>query len=249
MVAVSTGPNRVRPRTRPPCSALGCVVCYRDDNPRSRTFGITRQLRMPIADGWTGHRRDVGRRGPTVHRTYVLSSSCSHCPARGVPELLPPRVAGVHRCEDVHVGVRVLSPPAERPSREPSERRVRTPCGYGSTAPTGTLETCVPTPAKRPDPSATSRRAGRPERPQQPRHNVRPRRRHWCWRLPRNRPALARLGAGVRHRCSDQGHAEGGRRVDRAPATAEAMAPASEARNLTSTRSRSNPQTRTARVY
>lgn len=47
-------------------------------------------------------------------------------------------------------------PPAERPSREPSERRVRTPCGYGSTAPTGTLETCVPTPAKRPDPSATS---------------------------------------------------------------------------------------------
>ena len=156
MVAVSTGPNRVRPRTRPPCSALGCVVCYRDDNPRSRTFGITRQLRMPIADGWTGHRRDVGRRGPTVHRTYVLSSSCSHCPARGVPELLPPRVAGVHRCEDVHVGVRVLSPPAERPSREPSERRVRTPCGYGSTAPTGTLETCVPTPAKRPDPSATS---------------------------------------------------------------------------------------------
>jgi hypothetical protein len=55
--------------------------------------------------------------------------------------------------DTVVVSLRVGMRPAERPPREPSEHRVRTPCGYESVVPTGTLETFVPTPAQRPDPA------------------------------------------------------------------------------------------------
>jgi hypothetical protein len=96
--------------------------------------------------------------GVSVHRTHVLSSSRLRTPSAGGvgPESLHLGSPIFPGAKTVVVTIRVFVPPGRASSARPSERRVRAPCGYVPVVPTGTLETFVPAPAKRPGPTDNS---------------------------------------------------------------------------------------------
>jgi len=173
--------------------------------------------------------------GVSVHRTHVLSSSRLRTPSAGGvgPESLHLGSPIFPGAKTVVVTIRVFVPPGRASSARPSERRVRAPCGYVPVVPTGTLETFVPAPAKRPGPTDNSPAveailAGLSSRAA----TFAPGHRHRCGRLPPDRPGST--GATrLRARSSRRGRRESPGRVGQAARATEAMAASSGARELT----------------
>jgi hypothetical protein len=172
--------------------------------------------------------------GVSVHRTHVLSSSRLRTPSAGGvgPESLHLGSPIFPGAKTVVVTIRVFVPPGRASSARPSERRVRAPCGYVPVVPTGTLETFVPAPAKRPGPTDNSP----PSRPSSPVSAAAPPPSppapSSCGRLPPDRPGST--GATrLRARSSRRGRRESPGRVGQAARATEAMAASSGARELT----------------